>query len=396
MADNKNWRSISIIILLVTLLICPVSSPVQAANDVTRQVVNLGQPFKQQPFARNVWDMQVFDGKIYLGSGNYLNSGPSPNAGPTPVIYYDPQTGKFITEYTVDEEQIDEYKIINGELIIPGTDATDSWDFGNYYVLENGKWQKIRTIPVCSHVFDMAAYNGKLYAAIGGESSEHISFTASGDNGRTWISQMPAASGSAFAETRGMTLFEFKGKLYGVGLLYWGFNSSSSYIDVMVIDGARTTMQEMPNLLPGAHKYYLLRVFRPYVVNNDLLYLGVFDKYDGSQWRPYGLYLASDINQPKRVVLPQGNALAADILVRGNTAYVMAFYGSVENGYANIVYESQDLNQWTELFRFNSDTFARSFEELDGDFYFGLGTMAYPLKASAGSILKVPKDAYNQ
>ncbi|HWP97021.1 MAG TPA: hypothetical protein VN426_09220 [Syntrophomonadaceae bacterium] len=367
---------------------------VLAAVDVSSKVVLLGQPFKQQPFARNVWDMQVFNGKIYLGSGNYLNGGPSVSPGPIPIMYYDPQTNKFVTEYTVDEEQIDVYKIIDGKLTIPGTDATDSWDFGNYYVLENAKWQKIRTIPVCSHVFDMASYNGKLYAAINGESSANIAFTASSNKGKTWTSQMSASSGSPFFGSRGMTLFEFRGKLYGVGLQYLGFNSTASHINVLVMDGNQSVIQKMPNLLPGAQKYSLLRIFRPYTVNNNLVYLGVFDNIDGSQWKPYGLYVASDLNQPRRIVLPQGEALPADILVRGSTTYVMAFCGSVENGYTNIVYKSENLNQWTELFRFKCDTFPRSFEELNGDFYFGLGTLAYPLKASAGSILKVPKDSY--
>ncbi len=56
-----------------------------ASIDVTSQVILLGNPFTKAIFARNVWDMQVFNDRIYLAHGDF-NS----NAGPIPVIYFDP------------------------------------------------------------------------------------------------------------------------------------------------------------------------------------------------------------------------------------------------------------------------------------------------------------------
>ena len=51
------------------------------------------------------------------------------------------------------------------------------------------------------------------------------------------------------------------------------------------------------------------------------------------------------------------------------------------NVYVSRVYQTNDLTTWNEILRFTQDTYAKSFEELDGDFYFGLGTdrMYYPL-----------------
>ena len=66
--------------------------------------------------------MQLWGDKIYLGYGNSSNKGPAPNAGPVRVIAYHPQTGCFETEFTVDEEQIDRYRVIEGQLFIPGHD----------------------------------------------------------------------------------------------------------------------------------------------------------------------------------------------------------------------------------------------------------------------------------
>ncbi|WP_340021396.1 hypothetical protein MHI24_20575 [Paenibacillus sp. FSL K6-1096] len=52
-----------------------------AAPDVSSSITVLGSPFQKAAYARNVWDMQLFGGKIYLGHGNSSNYAPSPNAG---------------------------------------------------------------------------------------------------------------------------------------------------------------------------------------------------------------------------------------------------------------------------------------------------------------------------
>lgn len=52
------------------------------AKDVTPSVEYLGNSFSKDNYANNVWDMQVFDGRIYLGHGNSSNKGPNQNAGP--------------------------------------------------------------------------------------------------------------------------------------------------------------------------------------------------------------------------------------------------------------------------------------------------------------------------
>ena len=89
-----------------------------SANDVTSRVERLGNPFSKGTYARNVWDMQLFAGRIYLGHGNSSNIGPDPNAGPIPVWYYDLTTQTFVKQYTVDEEQIDVYRVFNNTLYL--------------------------------------------------------------------------------------------------------------------------------------------------------------------------------------------------------------------------------------------------------------------------------------
>lgn len=358
------------------------------ANDLTAKVVNLGQPFNKPVYARNVWDMQLFNGKIYLAHGNEVNTPPAPNAGPIPVIYYDPSTNKFVTQYTAPEEQINVFKIINGNLYFPGDDATESWDFGNYYILDNNVWTKMRTIPKASHVFDITSYKGQLYAATGTEGFGEV--VTSQDNGLTWKSLMPQ-SGNLFYTYSGMahTLFEFKAKLYAVSSLTY---IDCKYNDMLMMDGAtaKTITVYGSKMLPGASNLYFYRILRPTVINDTLLYLGV-KEVNYIQWSPDSMYIATDINQSTRVVFPQTTALPVDIVTRGSTVYVSAYIKNTADNYTNIVYSSSDLKNWRELFRFNYNTFARSFEELNGDFYFGLGCHVGALPESTGSILKILK-----
>ena len=80
------------------------------------------------------------------------------------------------------------------------------------------------------------------------------------------------------------------------------------------------------------------------------------------------------MNEIRRINLP-GEWRPWDILVRDDTLYVL-LAGAPEDGKPGVivrVLSTPDLEEWTEVLRFRSPTFSRSFELLDGYFYFGLG-----------------------
>jgi hypothetical protein len=58
------------------------------------------------------------------------------------------------------------------------------------------------------------------------------------------------------------------------------------------------------------------------------------------------------------------------------------------------VYATGDLERWRELFRFTAPTFARSFEESGGDFFFGLGSTFRAPSPATGAILRVRHASY--
>ncbi|MFC1610140.1 hypothetical protein ACFL6C_04230 [Myxococcota bacterium] len=91
------------ILLLLSALACP-GGYANAETDVTADIENLGIPlqsiYASKIYARNVWDLHAFDGRIYIGSGNSSNIGPDSNAGPVEVWAYDTALGGFVKEYT--------------------------------------------------------------------------------------------------------------------------------------------------------------------------------------------------------------------------------------------------------------------------------------------------------
>ncbi|MFZ3102543.1 MAG: hypothetical protein WA131_01425 [Desulfitobacteriaceae bacterium] len=396
MFKNRTLKTSTILLLCFTVLFSSSFTTLAATptKDVTSKVILLGNPFNKATFAKNVWDMQVYNGRIYLGSGDC-----GKNSGATPVIYYDPATKNFATQFKVDEEQIDQYKVLNGKLYIPGTDATESWDFGNFYTMDNDKWTKFRTVPNANHVWDMAFFNGQLYAATGTSKPGKGELLKSTDMGKTWVSQVPQDKRFYAINDWVTSLFELNNNLYATGTFV---NPSTSTISIfgkfsnlLVTNNINTIAQPYgSSFLPGVKNNYLFGIKRQTTLGNNLIYLGVRLPGINDLWSPDAMYVATGITPTRRVAFPALNALPTDIVTRGNSVYVLTYIKNSNNSYTNVVYKSDDLKNWTELFRFNTVTFARSFEEIDGDFYFGLGCSYNVLAPSTGSILKVDRTTY--
>ena len=155
-------RSLSLRILIV-LVLC---IGLWCSNALSQEaIVMIGNPgLVQFPndsgedfYARSVWDMHCYNGDIYVGIGDCWH-----NRGPIDVWSFGAD-GEFQNEYTVDEEQVSSFRDYEGSLLIPGVDATESWDYGNLYIKDNTGWRKLRTIPNGLHVYDVAVLEGNIY-----------------------------------------------------------------------------------------------------------------------------------------------------------------------------------------------------------------------------------------
>jgi len=206
---------------LFSVLFTKPSTHASTSLDVTSSVELLGNPamnrYSSDPYSRNVWDMQAFNNKIYIGSGDFLA-----NTGPVPISAYDTQTSQFVTEpvlnsnegTSVDEEQINEFDVVNNQIYIPGTDPRDS--NGEFYRLEPTGWTKYPTINNAVHDWSMSAFNNQLFIAINsiGNGSP---IDISNDNGKTWQSASyvdPQGNPTIIVSGYGGSFFQIGGTFY--------------------------------------------------------------------------------------------------------------------------------------------------------------------------------------
>jgi hypothetical protein len=82
-------------------------------------------------------------------------------------------------------------------------------------------------------------------------------------------------------------------------------------------------------------------------------------------------FFSSDFQDTVPIPLPE-NSVPTDILLKDNRVLILT-HRKLEVGFENIVIQSSDARSWKETLRFSSSSFARSFEFLNAQFYFGLG-----------------------
>lgn len=234
------------------------------------ELSSIGFPVAEKE--KDAWkinELMIFNEKLYLGHGCAVV-----NTGPTDVIYYDLKKKKFITEFTVDDEAIYYYQIIDNKLMIPGIDATEDWDFGNFYILTDTGWIKHRTIPNGIHVNYLASFNEKLFVSTGTYSSigEDIEFAVGGifcsiDAGKTWTLSYATPSDDQ-SVYRVNALLVYKEKLYAFPFAY------SSLKKVEIPEKYHAGLSEKPYY----EDYYL-------IFNEDIFGQSDVLVYDGKRWR---------------------------------------------------------------------------------------------------------------
>jgi len=395
--------------------------PIHAAfaqQPVTPEVV--GTPFKQRwpeaPYARNIWTMQVFEDRLYLGAGNSANGGPSSNSGPVPVISYDGQA--FAGEYTVNEEQITHFYQVGNALLVPGHDSRDNWSYGNLYRRADGRWTKLRTIPHGIHVYDIHEHVGRLIA-VGGAFDQPISAWISDDDAATWkpAALLPNAALAPSAVPTGRiatvlghqtqvvgrfwTLLEIGDALYASTTVPLRLGEGDANLRTATLfrfasaqNGFQPVALGMPALFPGtpADGNRTGLVERWARLGGETVYIGGWQHND-HQWLPIGLFAATSPEKARRLALP-AEEQPWDILVRDGRLYCLSARREGPDRFrVSVTRFDRDLRNGTVLLTFVAPTFARSFAVFRGRFYFGLGTetdVGGPLSEASGTLLSTP------
>ena len=315
----------------------------------------VGNPIADRPYtARGIRDLQVWQGRVYLGYGDWYA-----NLGPIDIWGYDPITSEFISETVyvnpdrpaapVDEESIDRYCVIDEDLYIPGTDPCcgDGWDFGNFYRNDGTGWVKKRTIPTGLHAFDMLRFQGRLFVATGPNDGKALK--ASDDDGETWVPVIDGLDNTRFYE-----LFEQGGTLYAVK----GVTQEVPKAPVYLYDGAVFQLSGRDLLPDVGSGYYAVRD-GVHNFGDEVVYIAWEWDDTAECYRPmHALYHASpgadgqripffDDKVPRDVVVNGDEILVLD---SGSDRCIFSNLGDPDpTGYTATIYSSTDLVNWEEV-----------------------------------------------
>lgn len=340
----------------------------------------VGNPFRKrfpdgtaQVFARNVWDMFLYQDRIYLGSGDFWN-----NTGPADIYSFVPGGKDFFLEYQAPDEMVSSFYDFAGKLVIPGNDPMGSWDLGNIYIKEKGRWRKVRTIPNGLHCFELAWCAGDLYAVVLTDGGSKV--LESKDWGTTWT--------ALATKSVPHLLFPLGGSLCGLDSSGRFYTLENSIFFGHPMAPERRGLLGFPSF--SDRKYFNKAIpFAHGVV--------LFPPFFGQPSE--GLYfLQKQEGQPLEINV-FSEWCPMDGLNRGDTFYVICTR-QLKAGFENGIYSTRDLKSWQCVATFITETFARSFEENRGEFYVGLGCFApvpfdpthekpQPLSRTTGDILRV-------
>lgn len=334
-------------------------------------------------FARNPWDMTYFAGRLYIGQGNSDNQdSPDPNAGPVKIVSLTAGVSGFRYEgasgaAALPEEQIDVIRVIDGALYIPGHDPRLAWTVRTLYkrTAASESWTQIQSTNAAEgdswgvHNYEITGFGGALF------SSGYV-YARSTDGGQTWV--------EAGNSTRCTALFAVGGILYGAtsaeGFGIDEFNPVTGGFNYRGDLQANHWAWFVPGIQGPSPYTNNAKIVRPIVVGARAMYLAGYTSSD-HQTATTDVYLARSLAKNAYDVVrttPAGER-PWDLLVRGSVAYLLTSRksgsGAGERFTVSIWQSTADLTGWTLRYSLlGLSTFARSFEEVNGDFYLGLGT----------------------
>ena len=353
--------------------------------DDNADVVELGNVAKYEAgsVANYVWDVHIRDEKVYRGAGDY-----DKNSGDTDFMVFNIAESRWENAGTATDEAIHRYVEIDGKLYAPGIDSRDSggWDLGNYYVLENNKWVKVRNVPDGIHCFDMIGYGGKMFIAVGTGSSQKV-IGVSSDKGQTWT-YLPMYKNGALLDasnhdegrSRGYEFVEFGGKLYAMVM----FKEGTTYTqNIFVYEGDKMVYVNAITFGNRVSRNYWQSKFE----FNGKCFITAKSLYSISDF--------SDASTRKAYKLDTGRELATDAVVYKNTMYVLSYMTNSDGTYKTIIFKSTtgEAGSFTKVASFDYAGMPYSFDYDGNHFYVGIGQPSNADTSKAGMLLRVKPNA---
>lgn len=327
--------------------------------------------------ANEAWDVKIWGDLVYRGAGDY-----DKNAGTAPILAFNKETQSWVQTGITADQAVHRFVEIDGTLYTPGIDPNESWDRGNYYVLEGEKWRQVRNLPNGLHNFDMIEFDGKIFAGLGTETLGDT-VAVSQDKGESFTFVPLYRDGAVFDTSgyeysRTYAFVEYTGDLYALvtfkktGSLSYDrfvFRYEDGKMQYQSVADSRLTGQTGRNYWQGKLEW------------KGVCYL-----------TSTALNAVTDFSKPethKQIPMPNGGVVS-DILLHNDQLYVLSYTFQEDMTCNAVIYKSAtgEEGSFTEVASFHYAAFPIAFD-FDGEhFYIGTG-MCPTDSAKAGMLLRV-------
>lgn len=376
--------------------------------------------------ALNVWDLQAFDGKVYLGGGDS-----TANPGPLNLWAFDLAAWELPArpEAVVEAEAIENFRVFGGTLYVPNSDPTEG--NGVRYLRRgpgDAAFSRVRDDGIAlQHVRDLVVLDDGTLIAVGNHQGIDTTATSAGAIARSEDGPSAAVStdgGRSFVPGVDPTrigplgnwyysAFGYGGRVFATTLALRTNGDFQPFEPLVEFDReagrfVRSGLTAGPGegLRPGAvpaDRFYappadkadrlqdpetgeralgvtpLVRASVEF--EGDLVYaLATYSSFPGTYARFYrntlGMRVKESVESDPAVVrFPAEGAVGEDVLLADGGVLALANRRRPDGTYDVFVYRSADPSAgvWAELLRFRSENLARSFEFAGGAFFFGLG-----------------------
>lgn len=267
--------------------------------------------------SRCPWDMAIHDGRLYVGCGDY-----DKNTGPTPIIsapLSDPDNWRV--DAWLPDEQVGRFIDYGGVLTVPGFDPQEQPQYGTYYELVDDEWLPVAVLPHGLHNFDLAWFEGQLFASIGAPGGcSPVVVTDDGVNFR----DIPMYKNGELVVTednsvvRSMNLYILSGTLYA-DFWYQSGTQARSAFEMYRYNPDEDILEFVADMKQATHGGLYGAAGLP---------LWEKEALDDKMFLTTGyLYYTSDMEQYTQLTLPN-NAVAYDMMAYDGRMYILAAYQS--------------------------------------------------------------------
>ena len=362
------------VFFLLAILLC-------GCADKKTTHITIGNPAEQQyteknAVSRNPWDMVVYEGKLYVGAGDY-----DKNTGPAKISEYNISKHEWKLSASLPDEQISRFKVIDGILYAPGIDPKSEWAVGNLYYNDKKRWQTISNVPDSVHLFDIAKFGDKIFYGIG-TSSHDIAPVKASSNQKDYSDIYFYKDGQKLTEQG----------VFGY-LRVYDFFVLKEQLYCAMRNPVKNAQDAEKVGTGGIYKYdgEAFQYYAPYysevVQTKDIAYvpLPVSETVGDSVYLVTGhLYKTEDFVHYTEIKMPDESTVV-DILKEGKTLYILSKLQLSDSTFKTTVWRLDE--EPVPLYSFDFGLGAMSFAKNGTSFYVGIGEIDEEIYKSKSDII---------